>query len=94
MLEFLNIIEPLTTPPNMAGLPRRLSPCHTQPPGFGFSGKPTAAGCGVERIAAMWDELMLRFGYNTYIAQGGDWGSLVTHALLLACGHPLLGWSH
>ena len=35
---------------------------------------------------------MLRFGYDTYIAQGGDWGSLVTHALL--CEHPLLGWSH
>ena len=42
----------------------------------------------------MWDELMLRFGYNTYIAQGGDWGSLVTHALLLQWGAPLLGWPH
>ena len=40
----------------------------------------------------MWDELMLRFGYNTYIAQGGDWGSLVTHALLLhADTHCLAG---
>ena len=28
---------------------------------------------------------MLRLGYERYIAQGGDWGSLVTHAVLL---HP------
>ena len=40
----------------------------------------------------MWDELMSRFGYDTYIAQGGDWGSLVTHALLLHEGtHCLAG---
>ena len=31
----------------------------------------------------MWDELMLRAGYPDYLAQGGDWGSLVTHALLV-----------
>ena len=39
----------------------------------------------MERIGAMWDQLMLRLGYERYVAQGGDWGSLVTHAVLL---HP------
>ena len=26
---------------------------------------------------------MVRLGYERYVAQGGDWGSLVTHAILL-----------
>jgi pimeloyl-ACP methyl ester carboxylesterase len=47
-------------------------------PGFGFSGKPEAAGWGVERIARAWGELMARLGYTRWFAQGGDWGSAVT----------------
>ena len=91
VLEFLNIIEPLTNPTEYGGTPAdAFHLVIPNLPGFGFSGKPTAAGCGVERIAAMWDELMLRFD-NTYIAQGGDWGSLVTHALLHAGTHCLAG---
>jgi len=50
-------------------------------PGFGFSGKPTAAGWGVDRIAKAWAVLMDRLGYARYGAQGGDWGSAVTTAL-------------
>jgi pimeloyl-ACP methyl ester carboxylesterase len=47
-------------------------------PGYGFSDKPTRPGWGVERIATAWDELMVRLGYETFGAQGGDWGSAVT----------------
>ena len=47
-------------------------------PGYGFSGKPAATGWTVERIAAAWDVLMLRLGYDRYVAQGGDWGAAVT----------------
>lgn len=47
-------------------------------PGFGFSGKPTAAGWTVERVALAWDILMKRLGYDRYGAQGGDWGAAVT----------------
>ena len=50
-------------------------------PGFGFSGKPTATGWGVERIARAWGELMTRLGYTRWFAQGGDWGSAVTTAI-------------
>ena len=52
-------------------------------PGFGFSDAPAVPGFGVEKIALMWDELMQRMGYTHYLAQGGDWGSLVTQSLLL-----------
>jgi microsomal epoxide hydrolase len=47
-------------------------------PGYGFSGKP-ASPLGQRATAALWDTLMRDvLGYKTYLAQGGDWGSLVT----------------
>jgi pimeloyl-ACP methyl ester carboxylesterase len=50
-------------------------------PGFGFSGKPTTTGWGVEKIGRAWGELMARLGYPRWVAQGGDWGSAVTTAI-------------
>ncbi|VAV91038.1 Epoxide hydrolase [hydrothermal vent metagenome] len=32
-------------------------------------------------MAAAWNVLMQRLGYNRYFAQGGDWGALVTSAI-------------
>ena len=47
-------------------------------PGYGFSSKP-AAPIGQRATAKLWDTLMReQLGYETYLAQGGDWGSLVT----------------
>nr|WP_070960632.1 epoxide hydrolase family protein [Hyphomonas sp. Mor2] len=47
-------------------------------PGYGFSGKP-AAPLGQRATARLWNTLMQeRLGYDTYLAQGGDWGGLVT----------------
>jgi len=84
ILEFIDMVEPLTNPTEHGG--KSDDAFHLvipSLPGYGFSGKPTAPGTGVDTIARMWDALMLRLGYQNYIAQGGDWGSLVTHALLL-----------
>ena len=50
-------------------------------PGFGFSGKPETTGTSVEKIGSMWGQLMARLGYNRYVAQGGDWGSMITHCM-------------
>lgn len=69
IVEFAEVIEPLTQDFHVV--------CPTLP-GFGFSGKPTAAGWTVERIALAWDTLMTRLGYDHYGAQGGDWGAAVT----------------
>ena len=69
IVEFAKVIEPLTEDFHVV--------CPTLP-GYGFSGKPTAAGWKVERIAAAWDTLMKRLGYARYGAQGGDWGAAVT----------------
>lgn len=47
-------------------------------PGYAFSGKP-ASPIGQRATAALWNRLMREvLGYDTYLAQGGDWGSLVT----------------
>ncbi|MDP6343176.1 MAG: epoxide hydrolase [Alphaproteobacteria bacterium] len=50
-------------------------------PGFGFSGKPTRPGWTTQRTGAAWAELMARLGYDGYVAQGGDWGAMVTEAI-------------
>jgi pimeloyl-ACP methyl ester carboxylesterase len=47
-------------------------------PGYGFSDKPRETGWGVGKIADTWGTLMRRLGYERYVAQGGDWGAMVT----------------
>ena len=57
-------------------------------PGFGFSGRP-AAPIGPVRIAGLWDRLLREvLGYDGYIAQGGDWGSMVSAMLGLHYAAP------
>lgn len=47
-------------------------------PGYAFSGKP-AQPIGPKSTAVLWDKLMTDIlGYPSYLAQGGDWGSIVT----------------
>ncbi len=82
IVEFHKIIEPLTDPTNHGGSPAdAFHVICPSLPGFGFSGKPTTPGWGVEKIAATWKELMARLGYESYLAQGGDWGSGVTSSI-------------
>lgn len=54
-------------------------------PGFGFSEKPSTVGFGIEKIASMFNDLMLSLGHSRYIAQGGDWGSAIS--VLIAQHH-------
>ncbi len=46
-------------------------------PGYGWSAKPKNP-MGPRAIAKLYDTLMQQLGYSRYIAQGGDWGSLIT----------------
>jgi pimeloyl-ACP methyl ester carboxylesterase len=78
-VEFMKVVEPLTDPVAHGG--DAADAFHVvvpSLPGFGFSDKPSRTGWDVDRIATAWDELMLRLGYDRYVAQGGDWGSFVT----------------
>lgn len=78
-VEFMEVLGPLTDPAAHGGDPAdAFHVVAPSLPGFGFSDKPTRAGWNADRIAAAWDELMVRLGYERYGAQGGDWGSLIT----------------
>jgi pimeloyl-ACP methyl ester carboxylesterase len=79
VVEFHKVIEPLTNPAAHGGDPAdAFHVVCPSLPGFGFSGKPTAPGWGVEKISGVWDQLMKGLGYDAYYAQGGDWGAAVT----------------
>jgi epoxide hydrolase len=82
VIEFFKIIDPLTNPTAHGG--RAEDAFHVVAPslpGFAFSGKPVDRGWNAARIARAWSELMRRLGYPRYVAQGGDWGSIVTTTL-------------
>jgi pimeloyl-ACP methyl ester carboxylesterase len=82
VLELLKVIEPLTDPTAHGGAAQdAFHLVIPSLPGYGFSARPQAPGWDPDRIARAWDELMKRLGYTRYVAQGGDWGAVVTEAM-------------
>jgi pimeloyl-ACP methyl ester carboxylesterase len=82
VLELLKVIEPLTDPTAHGGAAQdAFHLVIPSLPGYGFSARPRAPGWNPDRIAHVWDELMKRLGYTRYVAQGGDWGAVVTEAM-------------
>lgn len=82
IVEFQKVIEALTDPTKHGG--SASDAFHVvcpSLPGFGFSDKPVTPGWNVERIGRAWGALMQRLGYAKYVAQGGDWGAMVTTAI-------------
>lgn len=79
IVEFLDVIDPLVDPTQYGGTAdQAFHVVIPSIPGFGFSDKPDAKGWNRNRIGKAWDTLMKRLGYQRYVAQGGDWGSVVT----------------
>lgn len=82
VVEFLNIIGPLTNPRAHGGDPAdAFHLVIPSMPGYGFSGPTHEAGWATARVANAWATLMRRLGYDHYGAQGGDWGAFVTPEL-------------
>jgi pimeloyl-ACP methyl ester carboxylesterase len=82
VVEFMEIIGPLSDPTRYGGAAEDAFHVVTPSlPGFAFSDKPVETGWDVNRIARAWAMLMQRLGYERWVAQGGDWGAGVTHAL-------------
>ena len=80
VVEFQKVIGPLTDPVAHGG--KASDAFHVvcpSMPGYGFSDKPTQTGWGVDTIADAWAALMAKLGYARYVAQGGDWGAMVTN---------------
>jgi pimeloyl-ACP methyl ester carboxylesterase len=92
IIEQMKIIDPLTNPTAHGG--SASDAFHVvipSMPGYGFSGKPTTAGWGPERIAKAWTTLMKRLGYKHFVAQGGDWGAIITDLMGVQAPPELLG---
>jgi pimeloyl-ACP methyl ester carboxylesterase len=79
IVEFLGVIERLAHPERFGGeAADGVDVVVPALPGFGFSDRPHAP-VGPRRISGMWDRLLREgLGYKRYIAQGGDWGSMVS----------------
>ena len=92
VLEQLKIIGPLTDPTAYGGKAEdAFDVVIPSMPGYGFSGKPTSTGWDPAHIARAWVALMKRLGYTRYVAQGGDWGAVVTEQMGLQAPPGLLG---
>ncbi|WP_232280432.1 epoxide hydrolase family protein [Sphingomonas sp. PAMC 26605] len=92
ILEFMRVIDPLTNPTAHGG--KAADAFHViipSIPGFGFSAKPTKVGWGSDHIGRAWSTLMLRLGYDKYVSQGGDCGSVISQRMALQHVPGLLG---
>jgi len=92
IFELTKVIGPLTDPTAYGGRAEdAFDLVLPSMPGYGFSGKPLGTGWGPDRIGHAWDVLMKRLGYNNYVSQGGDWGSVVASAMARQAPPGLLG---
>jgi pimeloyl-ACP methyl ester carboxylesterase len=92
VVEQLKIVGPLTDPTAHGGSASdAFDIVIPSMPGYGFSGKPTTPGWGPERIARAWVVLMKRLGYTKFVAQGGDWGAVITDLMGVYAAPELLG---
>jgi pimeloyl-ACP methyl ester carboxylesterase len=92
VLEFLDVIGPLTDPRAHGGDPARaFHVVLPSIPGFGLSSPLGEPGCDVGRVAGLWIELMARLGYDRYLLQGGDLGSFITLAAAAMDPEHVLG---
>jgi pimeloyl-ACP methyl ester carboxylesterase len=82
IVEQLKIIEPLTDPTAFGGTAAdAFDVVIPSIPGYGFGERPTVAGWNPARIVGAWFTLMQRLGYSRFVAQGGDWGALITEIM-------------
>src|SRR5579862_9570183 len=92
IIEQLKIIDPLTNPTAHGGTAAdAFDIVIPSLPGYGFSGKPATTGWDVAHIARAWVVLMRRLGYTKFVAQGGDWGALITELMGVQAPPELLG---
>jgi len=92
ILEQLKIVDPLTNPTAHGG--SASDAFHVvipSMPGYGFSGRPTTTGWDPAHIARAWVVLMKRLGYDRFVAQGGDWGAIVTDYMGAQAAPELIG---
>jgi len=79
IVEFLHVIDRFAHPERFGGAAEDgIDVVVPALPGFGFSSRP-ASPIGPRGVATLWDRLLREaLGYQRYIAQGGDWGSMIS----------------
>lgn len=81
-VEFLDLLGPLTDPTAHGG--DAADAFHVvvpSIPGYGFSGPTRTPGMDSRRVARVLAEVMAQLGYERFVAQGGDWGAVITRWL-------------
>jgi pimeloyl-ACP methyl ester carboxylesterase len=92
VVEMLNVVDPLINPTAYGGSAEdAFHLVIPSMPGYGFSGKPTDTGWDLDHMANAWVDLMKRLGYTQFVAQGGDFGALVTDLMGKQAPPELLG---
>src|SRR3989475_6688395 len=92
IIEQMKIIDPLTNPTaHGASASDAFHLVIPSIPGYGYSGKPTTTGWDPAHIARAWVALMKRLGYTNFVAQGGDWGAVITEQMGVQAAPELLG---
>jgi pimeloyl-ACP methyl ester carboxylesterase len=92
VVEQLKIVDPLTNPTAHGG--KASDAFHVvipSIPGYGYSGRPSTTGWNPAHIARAWVVLMKRLGYTQFVAQGGDWGAIITEYMGAQAPPELLG---
>jgi pimeloyl-ACP methyl ester carboxylesterase len=95
ILEFIEVIEPLAHPERFGGDPEDgFTVIAPSLPGYGFSGSP-GKPIDCRHVAGLWRRLMVDvLGHDRFIAQGGDWGCLVTSWMAVDHGDVCIGAHH
>lgn len=92
VVEFLDVIGPLTDPRSHGGDPAdAVHLVIPSMPGYGFSGPTGQTGWTLLRVAQAWAELMRQLGYDRYIPQGADFGSAVSLMLGMVDPEHVIG---
>src|ERR1700730_7285945 len=92
VIELLKIIDPLPNPTaHGASAADAFDVVIPSMPGYGYSGKPRETGWGPDRLARALTALMRRLGYTRFVAQGGDWGAIITDVMAVQAPPELLG---
>lgn len=92
VIEMLNVVGPLSDPTAHGGSAEDAFDIVVPSiPGYGFSERPAATGWDPDHIARAWTELMRRLGYERFVAQGGDWGAIITDLIGVQAPPELLG---
>uniref|UniRef100_A0A6P4FV67 Epoxide hydrolase n=1 Tax=Drosophila rhopaloa TaxID=1041015 RepID=A0A6P4FV67_DRORH len=73
--EFYDFIPLLTTPSDKSDYVFEV--IAPSLPGYGWSQGSSKTGFGVAQVAVVMRNLMLRVGFNKFLVQGGDWGSII-----------------